>query len=226
MEVKMNDLETANILPIPLDNCYVFDLTRNNSELANINLDDEAEFSNYIFGTLEKNGAKVGIGRYAEDRVIYARSGLFDGQEARTIHLGLDLWVPSGTSVHAPLSGEIFGFGDNAGYGDYGPTIVIKHRLEEEVIHTLYGHLSRESLDGLQVGKAIDRGEQIATIGDYTVNGNWPAHLHFQLVQDMEGQLYNYPGVCTQSDLDKYLVNCPDPDLILKIPNLQTRGEK
>ncbi len=50
---------------------------------------------------------------------------------------------------------------------------------------TLYGHLGAEVLTDLQPGMAVASGAQIATIGDSTVNGGWPPHLHFQIIADL-----------------------------------------
>ena len=55
----------------------------------------------------------------------------------------------------------------------------------------------------------------IAEFGMRFENGNWPPHLHFQLIMDMEGWTGDYPGVCKFSEKDKWLANCPDPDLVL-----------
>ena len=42
---------------------------------------------------------------------------------------------------------------------DYGPVIVLRHETDDGTeFFTLYGHLSRKSLDGLEVGPAIDGG--------------------------------------------------------------------
>ena len=48
-------------------------------------------------------------------------------------------------------------------------------------------------------------------------NGNWPPHLHFQIIEDMELKEGDYPGVCTSANREKYLANCPNPDLILTL---------
>ncbi|MNY72962.1 hypothetical protein D3C86_2116260 [compost metagenome] len=61
----------------------------------------------------------------------------------------------------------------------------------------------------------INAGQKIASLGDYTVNGGWPPHLHFQLIINMEGYYGDYPGVCKLSERDKYLANCPDPAWLL-----------
>ncbi|WP_244215255.1 hypothetical protein [Pedobacter miscanthi] len=80
----------------------------------------------------------------------------------------------------------------------------------------MYGHLSLASLNGLEEGKFIPAGTKIAELGAKEENGSWPPHLHFQLIKDMSGLKGDYPGVCRFSEREKYLANCPDPDLILK----------
>ncbi len=199
----------------------VFDLTRSNGELLAIDLNNEKQFINYIFETMARNQCRVGVGRYDEDRVIYERSGLFaNPKEARSLHLGIDLWVSAGEPVFAPLPGTVHSFQDNTHFGDYGPTIILAHNIFGVRFFTLYGHLSRESLNGLFVGKEIAKGERIATVGEYAVNGNWPSHLHFEIITDMLGKRGDFPGVAKIQERDLYLSLCPDPNLILGIPGL------
>ena len=70
--------------------------------------------------------------------------------ERRTIHLGVDLFAPPGTAVLAPLRASVHAFADNAAPLDYGPVIILQHETDErDAFFTLYGHLSRESLAGL-----------------------------------------------------------------------------
>jgi murein DD-endopeptidase MepM/ murein hydrolase activator NlpD len=72
------------------------------------------------------------------------------------------------------------------------------------------------SLDGLWEGKRIKSGEKLGDLGNILENGNWPPHLHFQLIFDLEGMKGDYPGVCKVSEKAKYLANCPDPEIILR----------
>jgi murein DD-endopeptidase MepM/ murein hydrolase activator NlpD len=72
-----------------------------------------------------------------------------------------------------------------------------------------------KDLEGLTEGKRIKAGERIAHFGEPHENGHWPPHLHFQLIIDMEGKKGDYPGVCKYSEREKYLSNCPNPDLLL-----------
>jgi hypothetical protein len=85
------------------------------------------------------------------------------------------------------------------------------------LFHTLYGHLSLKSITGKQEGQDVEKGSWIASFGDLSENGNWPPHLHLQVILDMQGWKGDYPGVCKFSEREQYLSNCPDPDLLLQL---------
>jgi len=84
--------------------------------------------------------------------------------------------------------------------------------------YTLYGHLSRESLKGLKAGQSVTPKTALARVGRSSENGSWPPHLHFQIIQDLQGKSGDYPGVCAVSDRAQYTANCPDPDIVLHLP--------
>jgi murein DD-endopeptidase MepM/ murein hydrolase activator NlpD len=201
------------------DRLFKFDFTASNTELSPDDVNDTEKFSNWVSKKLRDNNCRYGIGGYMEHRTLYARSELFNiGDEPRRLHLGIDIWAEAGTTVYAPLSGHIHSFQDNNNFGDYGPTIILEHQLEDLKLYTLYGHLNRKSLVGLSVGDTISKGQQIAEFGSQHENGHWPPHLHFQLMFDVEGCYGDYPGVGRYSEKDKYLNNIPDPNLILQFP--------
>ena len=129
----------------------------------------------------------------------------------------MDLWINEPATIHAALDGKIHSFQNNTALGDYGPTIILEHEVEEIKFHTLYGHLSEASLFGKKVGNVVRKGEQIATLGLPPINGDYAPHLHFQLIFDMEKKKGDYPGVCNEKMLHFYKSNCPDPNLLLKI---------
>ncbi|HRI22544.1 MAG TPA: peptidase M23, partial [Panacibacter sp.] len=66
-------------------------------------------------------------------------------------------------------------------------------------------------------GKYINRGEVFGHFGLPAENGQWPPHLHFQVIIELEWKRGDYPGVCKKSEREKYLGNCPNPDLILNM---------
>jgi murein DD-endopeptidase MepM/ murein hydrolase activator NlpD len=189
-----------------------------NKALKDVNLSSVQELDTYIQSVIKKHKAKIAYGGYLESRGIYRRSTYFNQsnpETERNIHLGLDLWIEAGTPVFAPLDGELHSFRNNTNFGDYGPTLILKHGIKEQEFFTLYGHLSLESLQHKKEGQTIQKGEQIATLGAAEVNGQYAPHLHFQLIRDLQGMWGDYSGVSNLKDLDFYKGNCPDPNLLL-----------
>ena len=201
------------------DRLFQFDLTKNNTELSPAIVNDTPKFSAWVNKKLSDNNCRYGIGGYMELRTIYDdREQFGTTDEQRRLHLGVDIWADAGTLVYAPLDGTVHSFKDNDNFGDYGPTIILEHNLNGLMLYSLYGHLNRESLIGLSVGMPMQGGQKIAEFGNAEVNGNWPPHLHFQLMLDMEGNAGDYFGACKNSEKGKYLLNIPDPALLLQFP--------
>jgi peptidoglycan LD-endopeptidase LytH len=200
------------------------DFTAANADLPTLDLADTNAFSAYVFGTLLDDSQYVGVGGYNEHRVIYRRSAHFGdyAEEGRCIHLGVDIWADALTPVYAPLPGVVQSMAFNDNFGDYGPTIILRHELDGIVFHTLYGHLTLGSLQGIAEGDRIQAGQPIGGIGNYPENGHWPPHLHFQLITDIGECRGDYPGVASLADREAYLANCPDPNLILRIGVLES----
>ena len=194
------------------------DFSESNKNLLNRDLTETPVFSKYIFEEMLSKNQYVGIGGYDENRVIYRQREHFTNQEnARSIHLGIDIWANAGEPVYAPILGEVHSFAFNNHFGDYGPTIILKHELKGVPFYTLYGHLSLQSLDELYVGKRIKAAEQIAAIGSFPENGDWPPHLHFQIISEIGKYNGDFPGVSSLVDREYFLSLCPDPNLILRI---------
>lgn len=137
--------------------------------------------------------------------------------------------VANGVIVEVLNGPGQYGWCDNIDHG-WGPVVVIKHtlstgfnvpsgavldpdgcgtNLHPTVVYSLYGHLSKASIQNLHVGQIVQKGQQIATIGRYGVNYDqysWPTnHLHFELkdqwAYDNEGAWYHDPsnyGVCPE----------------------------
>ncbi|QOG00911.1 peptidoglycan DD-metalloendopeptidase family protein [Flavobacterium sp. MDT1-60] len=195
------------------------DLSITNKELMDSKPENATEFEIFISNYLKNNNGEVAFGGYIEGRTLYKRSTIFKNESIpeRNIHIGLDLWTKVDTSVLAALDGKVHSFKNNIGLGDYGPTIILEHEIENEKFYTLYGHLSLESIKDLSVGKQFKKGEKIGTLGNAAVNGDYAPHVHFQIIQNIEDYWGDYPGVCNSNDLNFYIQNCPDPNLLLKI---------
>lgn len=203
------------------DRLAKFDFSAGNKTLTASIVESTDQFSAYVNSLLKASRSKFGIGGYAEYRSVYSRSNVFDGahatEEPRRLHLGTDIWGPVGAPVFAPLGGMVHSFAFNDQYGDYGATIILLHQLDGVAFYTLYGHLSLGDLAQLNEGAYIIRGQEIAHFGKPAENGHWPPHLHFQIIFDTGVHKGDYPGVCKYSEREKYLQNCPDPDLILQL---------
>jgi len=208
---KVVDFDVKHDRLLPLD------FTAANTELTDEILDDTELFSDWVNEKLAKNNAHYGIGGYNEHRTIYSRSAHFDTEEEpRRLHLGVDIWAPVGTPIYNFYDATVQSFANNNNFGDYGATIILAYEIDGFKFNALYGHLSLDSLNGLEEGKFIPAGAKIAALGTKEENGYWPPHLHFQLIKNMEGLKGDYPGVCKFSEREKYLANCPDPNLILR----------
>ncbi len=218
---SLSKISTAQVLDpdISLGDYTPIDLSVSNHALKGIDLADPDACQEYIDHVLAKNRATVAYGGYLEQRNLYSGNANFESQEeeGRDIHLGIDFWANAGTRVVVPLKGEVHSFQNNAVQGDYGPTIILKHTLNGIVFHSLYGHLSLESLDGLHKGKEFKKGEVLASLGTPEVNVHYAPHLHFQLILDLQGKKGDYPGVCRASELSFYTQNCPDPGVLFSL---------
>jgi peptidoglycan LD-endopeptidase LytH len=203
---------------LTFENTLSLDLTQGNMDFRLVNLSNTAEFNQFIFSGLNKEGKKYGIGGYLEKRALYQRSEVFatETTEFRNIHLGIDIWTHAGTPVFVPFSGKVHSYQDNIGFGNYGPTIILEHEIEGKTLFSLYGHLFRKDLEKLQVGQEFQAGDLLCHVGPFPENGDWPPHLHFQLMWDLGENCGDYPGVAAEKDLEFYKENCPDPNVMLQ----------
>lgn len=211
--LQENNIRPGKVMRFDQSKAIKLDLSKDNQALAEIDLNDEHSFSSFIFDQLDKD--LIGYGGYGEERGLYSRSDLFEGEEPRTIHLGIDLWTSARTPVYAPLDATIHSFDNRAVHGDYGPVIILEHDLGDKKLYSLYGHLSVSSLEGKQRGQLIKKGEKFAWLGEYKENFHWPPHLHFQLMWDMQGNKGDYLGVCKRTEKEFFLANCPDPSIFI-----------
>lgn len=178
-------------------------------------------FQKVVDDHLQASQSTWGIGRYGEIRPIYTTDGFTEmgdeGPQWRTAHIGLDIFGPERTDVHAPLDGIIYSCDDNGMNLDYGPTVILKHEIDDFMFYTLYGHLSKQDLKYLKVGDCIKAGQAFAHFGADNENGGWPAHLHFQVILNLFNHEHNYPGVVLPQELDFWKRVCPDPKQFLQL---------
>ena len=188
----ISHISFENIIDLP-ENVYVHDFESNNK--------------------FQDTSNSFSIGKYNEKRPNMYEGDLFE-KTNRFIHMGIDIGAPIGTVIKSFYDGEIFLFKNNNLELDYGYTIITKHKFNDKIVYALYGHLSKSSISNKKIGQKIHIGEKIATLGDFTENGGWPPHVHFQLSL-VEPKSCDLPGVVSQKDHDLALKLFPDPRLVL-----------
>jgi 4-aminobutyrate aminotransferase-like enzyme/Ser/Thr protein kinase RdoA (MazF antagonist) len=179
--------------------------------------------TNTIFDVMKATGSDVIVGRYDEARPLYL-SSIFDGdggpvEERRTIHLGIDLFVEAGSPVYTPLDGVVQLVANNAEPQDYGPLVILRHVTGGgDEFFTLYGHLGEDTFDEVSPGDKVTRGERIGSVGAPPINGDWPPHLHFQMILDLLELNADFPGVGYASQRGVWCGLSPDPNIVLGVP--------
>lgn len=164
---------------------------------------------------IQLQNGKVGYGGWLEKRSLYAKNQLFNQTEKRDIHLGYDFWCDAGSEVSAPIDGKVFSIKNNDKTGDYGPTLILEHQVNQNKIYTLYGHLSPDSLQLHKTGDLINAGQFMAYIGERPDNGDYVPHLHFQVMSQMLNFKADFPGVSSTAQLHNYLQVVLHPAVVL-----------
>ncbi len=222
--LQSTDQVFANVADAPLagEDVHVFDLGVGSTEMGVGAPGDfvTADLSEMLFGQMRAAGKSVGLGRYDEVRSWYGGE-LFaapsnEAPGRRTVHIGIDVFLEPGAAVYAPLAGTVVSAALNEGRLDYGPTLILEHEPTPGLkFWSLYGHLTADSLSDTAPGQRVASGQRIAAIGDYPVNGDWPPHLHFQLIADRLDHDTDFPGVCAPADRAVWKSLSPDPARIL-----------
>jgi 4-aminobutyrate aminotransferase-like enzyme/Ser/Thr protein kinase RdoA (MazF antagonist) len=187
-----------------------------------------ATMTPHLFSRMREAGTDVGIGRYEEVRLVYGGDAFAgtagEHPERRTVHIAVDIFMEPGSPVFAPLPGRVHAVRDNAARFDYGPTVILEHALEGAPrFYTLYGHLAPDAL-GLVPGAPIEQGRRIGSIGAPPGNGDWPPHVHFQIVTDLLDRDGDFNGVAAASERALWLSLSPDPNLVLGLPGEALRA--
>ena len=189
------------------------------------------DFTKGMNGTGASKGSLYDIGKYNERRRNMYETDLFQDtdnavagyQGKRDIHMGIDIGGPVNTKIHAFCDCEILYFGYNKPKGDYGYVIITSQTVRDynnvdpnakATFYSLYGHLSKKSVENRFIGQKVKKGGIIGYMGDRNENGNWPPHVHFQLAIS-KPETHDLPGVVSDLDHSKACVEFPDPRLVL-----------
>jgi 4-aminobutyrate aminotransferase-like enzyme len=163
---------------------------------------------------------KFFLGYYAEPRLIYTEPAFYKGlskaSNRRTVHMGVDIFAPAGTHVHAPLKAIVADVQNRQDRLDYGGLVVLRHEpFQTGGFYTLYGHLDPTSIATLVPGQTVNKGQAFAKLGDKEHNGGWAPHLHFQL--GLTNHDPNWPGAVDPDALGFWSSLYPNPAPLLNL---------
>ncbi|QTD38878.1 aminotransferase class III-fold pyridoxal phosphate-dependent enzyme [Polaribacter batillariae] len=220
---KKQDFSLATLFPtINKNKVEELDLSVSSLWIGHQKQYNDLDLFQFKINQLQKKvPSKIIAGGYLEPRSLYTATS-YDkvgnyGKESRTIHLGVDFWLPENTPVHALFDGEVVVANKNLSDKDYGGFIILKHQQKDFYFYTLYGHNTAESVLKHKTGDTIKKGEQIAVLANYPENGNWAPHLHFQAFLSMLNYKNTFPGVAFFNEIEVWKSICPNPNLLFKI---------
>lgn len=151
----------------------------------------------------KKKKVDFSYGGFLEDRTSLWRK--HPNSNRTLIHLGIDYWVPAGTTVALPIRGTVFHImKDPDNKLGWGGRIIFK--LDDET-YLAFGHLKQNI--SLKIGQKINVGDMVGEIGEVTENGNWATHLHIQLMKQEFIDIY-------KTNLDGLMGYLPRKDKNLK----------
>ena len=123
------------------------------------------------------------LGRYLEERAIYTAEAFAteDPAERRTVHLGVDVFLPAGTPVLAPLDGVVH----DVALAPRSRSTTAAWSCSSTAPATAC-RSSRSTATSSRwrspPGDPVARGEEIGRLGTEAENGGWAPHLHLQLL--------------------------------------------
>lgn len=194
---------------------FVADLSWQSQLVEATPVRDQVAFQQLLEKTMSPNYS-WGFSPYLERRDTLLADCPQMAADKRYYHLGMDIIVPVATPLHAPLDSVVEASGYEAGEGNYGAFVLLRHEgLGFAPFFSLYGHLKQQSLPA--AGQVFAAGEMFAKIGDFPENGNWFHHTHLQVITEKglnEGFLSK--GYCTKYDLHMMNDLCPSPVPLFK----------
>lgn len=163
---------------------------------------------------------------YNEPRLIYTDRHFFVGPWAagnrRTVHLGVDIFAPATTEVRAPLDAVVCVVENRPAPLDYGGMVVLQHTTPAgDNFYSLYGHLDPGVCQQLRLRQKLNAGDAFAALGTPEQNGGWAPHLHLQLFMDIDHSDPDWPGVADPDDRKFWTALCPNPAVLLNLPDEQ-----
>lgn len=224
-----NQCSLSTLFPsIAKNDVHLLDLSVSSTWLGSTSEIADLDLFQYKLVKLQRDFPdKIITGGYLEPRSVYTTAAYGkqgnNGNENRSIHLGIDIWLPSETPIHAPFDGIVETSVYRKGDKEYGGLIILKHKVEDFHFYTLYGHNSFDSIQKIKEGQEVKKGDLIAHLGNYPENGNWATHSHFQIMLSTLKYKDDFPGVAFPKEIDVWESICPDPNLIFSKPELKKK---
>ena len=179
---------------------YYFDFSNRNKRCLSYDTGNFEAFQQAVFSELNATQHSWGIGRYLENRSTILRDFPQIVDQGRVFHAGLDIVVPAGFVVHAPLNAVVFAVGKEEEPGSYGGYVVLKHELEDVSFFSLYGHLNSDHM--VQPGQEVSASTPLGRVGTYDDSGQWFTHTHLQVITEHAYQVGRmYHGYVSAEDL-------------------------
>jgi 4-aminobutyrate aminotransferase-like enzyme/Ser/Thr protein kinase RdoA (MazF antagonist) len=169
-----------------------------------------------------EHGIALGIGPWGEARTVYSGT-MFESRfvegERRDRHLGLDLFMPAGTKVYAPLAATVKSVEIEEDPLGYGCLVALLHEPQGcPPFVTLWGHLAHEAAARLKPGERLEAGALVGEMGSPAENGGWAPHLHLQVSADTGLAARAILGVGEARYLDVWRGLFPDASALAGIP--------
>lgn len=166
--------------------------------------------------------APLGIGPWGEVRAVYTDSAFesrFIKGQHRTLHVGVDLLMPAGTPLYAPIAGTVRSVEVEPGPLGYGGLVMLEHTPPGcPPFLTLWGHMAHEALSRLKAGDKLEAGDLVGYMGGDHENGGWIPHLHLQVVTDTQLRTCEVIGVGEPAYREAWADLFPDASALAGIP--------
>jgi 4-aminobutyrate aminotransferase-like enzyme len=205
--------------PLDCDHVAILDASLEPEKLGHPSRDGGENLTLWWRAMQARVAPRIGIGRYAEDRGIYDHPEEVRDDKARKIHHAIDIFLAPGTNVLCPFPGTVEDFGNDAERHGFDGIVILRHETDDGVpFWTFYGHLAPSGLAILQRGQRVAPGAVIGRLAAETENGDWPPHLHFQLMTHLMGwKAIEVNGLSRSDQWELWREICPNPNIVLGI---------
>lgn len=208
---------------------YSLDLGVGSLDLANTLNEGDSSWLKRVSTLMQQQDAEVAVGRHNEVRAIYKEDNFcYQGNDEviwRTVNMGIEFFTSSALPVSSVYSGKVFlKVTDTI---EHGNVIVLHHEINETLsFYTIYGGLSKSSIESIKLGAEVVTGEQIGVVK--AVEGTTLYNFHLMVVLDWPGAIESVLKVVPYHQRELYKSICPDPWLLFsgeESNQPQTRGK-